>query len=236
MTDKIIVAFDCRNQNEFDQLFKELKDTISYAKIGMESFYRFGPEIIKRFKQENIKVFLDLKIHDIPHTLYQTAKTLMNLGVDMINIHALAGLEGLQAIVKAKKDFLAENTHASAPLLIGVTVLTSMDTDQLSKLNIAENDPSQYALHLASLCQEAGLDGVVCSAWEVQKIKEATSKSFLCVTPGIRLTVNTHDDQKRVMTPVQALKEGSDFLVIGRPITQSDHPQKTFIKIEKEIS
>jgi orotidine-5'-phosphate decarboxylase len=226
--DKIIVALDVSDLKEAEKLLISLKNEASYIKIGMEAYYSFGADIIKLAKEFNYKVFLDLKLHDIPNTVYRTVKSLSSLGVDMINVHAMGGLEMMK---KAKQAVLESEVSTT---IIAVTQLTSTTQDMI-KSEISIDIPlKESVLNLARNAQEAGLNGVVCSAQEVSWIKKNTSPNFICVTPGIRPKSSKLDDQKRVMTPKEALDAGSDFLVIGRPITQADDPSFAFNSIVKD--
>jgi orotidine-5'-phosphate decarboxylase len=235
MREKIIVAIDLQEREALNTLLEELRGEAKFVKIGMELFYTFGPEIVMKLKEMNFKVFLDLKVHDIPNTTKKTIKTITKLGADIINVHALGGAKMLQAAVEGIDEAIAEDSTLIRPQLIGVTQLTSTTSESLNKDLGIEINLEQNIIHLAKLCYQNKLDGVVCSAFEVESIKSATSEDFICITPGIRPKTSPDDDQKRVMTPVQALLAGSDFLVIGRPITQATSPKKAYLDIVKEI-
>ncbi len=218
MTPKLIVALDFDNRNNALQLVDKLDPSHCALKVGSELFTLLGPQFVKELVRREFKVFLDLKFHDIPNTVAKACHSAAELGVWMINVHAIGGLKMLQAAKESLKSY-----GQNRPLLIAVTVLTSFEEGELASVGISNSLPEQ-AIHLAMLAREAGLDGVVSSAHEVKIIKQKCGKNFITVTPGIRLPNNLKDDQSRVMTPQQAIKEGSDFLVIGRPITQASNP------------
>lgn len=187
-------------------------------KVGKELFTAYGPEIIKALHKKGFEIFLDLKFHDIPNTVYRAVQVAAGLGVWMLNVHASGGREML---LKARQA-IDESDHQ--PLLIGVTLLTSLNAAAVDE--IAYRYPlAEQVLHLAKLSFAAGLDGVVCSAHEADAVKQSTHAQFLIVTPGIRLQEGQTDDQTRIMTPEAALRNGADYLVIGRPLTRADNPQ-----------
>lgn len=234
LADKIIVAFDMNNLNDMTKMAKNLADDATYVKVGMELYLSIGPSIITELKKYNYKIFLDLKLHDIPTTIGKTCYALASLGVDMINIHAAGGA---QMMVEAKKmmELGARGKDLPAPKLIAVTHLTSTDQKTLnSEINIA-GDLNEAIIHYAKLAKICGLDGVVCSANEVALIKEHCGQDFLTITPGIRPPESENNDQKRVMTPIEAMKIGTDFMVIGRPITQHENPRLAFKQILNSI-
>ncbi|EHJ53245.1 orotidine-5'-phosphate decarboxylase [Streptococcus macacae] len=186
-----------------------------YLKIGMELYYAAGPEVVTYVKTYGHSVFLDLKLHDIPNTVKSAMKVLADLGVDMTNVHAAGGLE----MMSAAREGLGRDSK-----LIAVTQLTSTSQEQMQADQNIQSTLADSVLHYAKKTKEAGLDGVVCSAREVEVIKRATSSDFICLTPGIRPEGSASGDQKRVMTPEQARQIGSDYIVIGRPITQAPDP------------
>ena len=189
-----------------------------YVKIGMELYYAAGPEIIRYVKELGHSIFLDLKLHDIPNTVKSAMRVLSNLGVDMTNVHAAGGVE----MMKAAREGLGDG-----PILIAVTQLTSTSENIQTTLQ-------ESVVHYAQKTAEAGLDGVVCSAHEVPKIKEATNQDFICLTPGIRPAGAAVGDQKRVMTPADAHQIGSDYIVVGRPITQAEDPVAAYHDIKAQ--
>lgn len=200
------------------------------VKVGMELFYREGPDIIKKLRDQGHDIFLDLKCHDIPTTIYKTMRNIAQLDIQMINVHALGSSE----MIRRAKEGLIEGAKAEVPHLIAVTILTSMnDTVLKHELKINEK-VAETVLHLATLSKGAGADGVVCSAHEVPVIKSALGSEFLTVTPGIRLAESDHNDQLRVATPGLAKTNGSDYIVIGRSITESIDPKNSYLKALEE--
>ncbi|WP_367607174.1 orotidine-5'-phosphate decarboxylase [Legionella sp. W05-934-2] len=228
MEKSIIVALDYASQVEALALIDQLDATRCRLKVGKEMFTRFGPDFVKLLVNRQFDVFLDLKFHDIPNTVAKACQSAADLGVWMVNVHASGG----PAMLDAARQSL-ESYGTKRPLLIAVTVLTSFDQQQLHQIGI-EHSIEQQVLLLADLASKAGCDGVVASALEASAIKQNTP-SLLTVTPGIRLSDSSLDDQKRVMTPAKARKGGSDFLVIGRPITQAKNPMSVLQAIEKEL-
>lgn len=229
MTAKLIVALDFDNQDNALQLVDKLDPNHCALKVGSELFTLLGPQFVKELVRREFKVFLDLKFHDIPNTVAKACHSAAELGVWMINVHAIGGLKMLQAARESLKTYGQER-----PLLIAVTVLTSFEEGELASVGISNTLPEQ-ATHLAMLAREAGLDGVVSSAHEVKMIKQKCGENFITVTPGIRLPNNLKDDQSRVMTPQQAIREGSDFLVIGRPITQASNPHEVVSALLRDL-
>ncbi|HAT3857098.1 TPA: orotidine-5'-phosphate decarboxylase [Legionella pneumophila] len=229
MTPKLIVALDFDNQDNALQLVEKLDPNHCALKVGSELFTLLGPQFVKELVRREFKVFLDLKFHDIPNTVAKACHSAAELGVWMINVHAIGGLKMLQAARESLKTYGKDR-----PLLIAVTVLTSFEEGELASVGISNTLPEQ-ATHLAMLAREVGLDGVVSSAHEVKIIKQKCGENFITVTPGIRLPNNLKDDQSRVMTPQQAIREGSDFLVIGRPITQASNPYEVVSALLRDL-
>ena len=196
-----------------------------YLKVGMERYYATGPEIVSYLKDLGHSVFLDLKLHDIPNTVKSAMKVLSNLGVDMTNVHAAGGVE----MMKAAREGLGKEAK-----LIAVTQLTSTSEEQMRDFQNIQTSLQESVIHYAKKTAEAGLDGVVCSAQEVKLIKEATNQDFICLTPGIRPAGAAVGDQKRVMTPADAYQIGSDYIVVGRPITQATDPVAAYRAIKDE--
>lgn len=225
-TSKIIIALDFSEEKKVLQLLKYLSPDFCTLKIGLEMFTLFGPIFVKQLILEGYRIFLDLKFHDIPHTVAQACSAAAKLGVWMINVHAQGGL----VMMRAAREAIAPYGDLK-PLLIGVTVLTSMDTEDLLSIGLTQISLKNQVNRLAMLSKEAGLDGVVCSAYEVPEIKKICGSSFLTITPGIRLEEDAIHDQKRVMTPCQAIQQGSDYLVIGRAITAAERPDHVLQKI-----
>ncbi|MEZ9821895.1 orotidine-5'-phosphate decarboxylase [Shewanella sp. 10N.286.45.A1] len=230
MTNKpILVALDYDNRNDALQLIDKLDPDMCRLKIGKEMFTLFGPQIVTDIHSRGFDLFLDLKFHDIPNTVAKAVSAAAELGVWMTNVHASGGLAMMEAAKRALEQY-----GDKAPLLIAVTVLTSMSDDELQLLGI--NVPaSEHVLRLAALTQRAGLDGVVCSAQEASLLKAKFGQEFKLITPGIRPVGSDKGDQHRVMTPPQALAAGSDYLVIGRPITKALDPLKALQEIHQSI-
>lgn len=226
---KIIVALDVQNIDEFNFLIHELKDEATFVKVGMELYYSFGNDIIKRIKDFNLKIFLDLKMHDIPHTVYKSCKTLGKLDVDILNVHAAGGIEMMKSSLEGFRE------HNSTGLLIGVTQLTSTTQQQLNQELKIPGQMNDVVLAYANNVKYSGLDGVVCSAHEVSVLKKNLGIDFKCITPGIRPKNISSNDQRRVMTPIEAINAGSDYLVIGRSITNEASPKLAFQKILQDI-
>ncbi|WP_026570424.1 MULTISPECIES: orotidine-5'-phosphate decarboxylase [Sediminibacillus] len=200
------------------------------VKVGMELFYREGPQVIEKLKDDGHSIFLDLKLHDIPNTVYKAMKNLAKLGVDLVNIHASGGSEMIRA---AKQGFLEGNPGLNSKL-IAVTVLTSMNDRMLSEELRIPVGAGEATLNLANLAKESGADGVVCSPLEVPMIKRSCGSSFYTVTPGIRLKSDHHQDQQRITSPAEARHNGADAIVIGRSITASSDPKSKYQQVMKE--
>ena len=213
----VIVALDNMTLDASLALADQLDPKTCRLKVGKELFTRCGPDVVKALHQRDFEVFLDLKFHDIPNTTAQAVLAAAELGVWMVNVHASAGLEAMSL---AKQRLLERDFDT---LLIAVTVLTSMDAQALMQTGITDSLDAQVS-RLAQLTKQAGLDGVVCSAQEAKALKALCGQDFKLVTPGIRLADDSADDQKRICTPRQALTDGSDYLVIGRSITQAINP------------
>ena len=225
---KIIVALDFPDEASTMKLVERLNPDLCRLKIGKELFTRCGPDLVKRIVNSGYDVFLDLKYHDIPNTVANACKAAADLGVWMINVHALGG----PAMLAAARNALSD---ADSPLLIAVTILTSSSEDDLKAVGI-EQSAKKMVRKLALLSKDQGLDGVVCSAQEVSELKTILGHDFILVTPGIRLPTDDAGDQKRIVSPVDAVRQGSDYLVIGRPITQADDPIQKLLTINSEIA
>ncbi len=224
---KVIVALDYADATSALKLVNQLDPTLCRLKIGKELFTAVGPQFIETLTRANFGVFLDLKFHDIPNTVAKACTAASNLGVWMLNVHASGGLEMMQAARQAV------NNSDTKPLLIAVTVLTSMNQAAFSQIGV-KGTLKNHVVRLARLTSEAGLDGVVCSAGETPILRSTFGQDFCLVTPGIRPESASLDDQKRVATPRAALIMGSSYLVIGRPITQADNPLKALEAINAE--
>ncbi|MBO1307285.1 orotidine-5'-phosphate decarboxylase [Enterococcus sp. 669A] len=233
MEKRPIIALDFSSQEEIQTFLAQFPaEEKLFVKIGMELFYQEGPSIVHELTAAGHDVFLDLKLHDIPNTVKKAMKGLAKLGVRMTNVHAAGGIE----MMAAAKEGLAEGTAAGkdVPDLIAVTQLTSTSEEQMHHDQLIQVPLKDSVVHYAKCAQEAGLDGVVCSALEVEMIHAATSDEFICLTPGIRPKGASVGDQKRVMDPQQAREIGSNYIVVGRPITQSETPYESYLQIKKE--
>ncbi|MBX9868026.1 MAG: orotidine-5'-phosphate decarboxylase [Burkholderiales bacterium] len=227
-TSKIIVALDFNDLGQVLHFVEQIQPSECRLKVGKELFTAYGPQIVRELHARGFEVFLDLKFHDIPNTVYKAIRVAADLGVWMVNVHASGGREML---VKARQA-IQDSQHK--PLLIAVTILTSLSDAEVAEIGYSRSLTEQ-TLYLAQLSYACGIDGVVCSAHEAAAIKQVTNAKFLTVTPGIRLIADKTDDQTRIMTPVQAIANGADYLVIGRPITQADVPAATLRTINQSI-
>lgn len=227
----LIIAMDFPSKENADEFLINFKGQKLFLKIGMELFYKEGPQIVKEYKKLGHKIFLDLKLHDIPNTVKSATKSLIDLDVDMINFHISGGFnmlkEANEVIINSNKNIIA----------LGVTMLTSNDENIMHNEIKIDNNLSlnDVILSYANLAKKAGLQGIVCSALEVPKIKENLGDNFVTVTPGIRPKSSQSDDQKRVVSPSDARNLGSDYIVVGRPITKSENPLDAYRKIKKEF-
>lgn len=229
----VVVALDYADRSRALAFVDRIDPQSCRLKVGKEMFTLFGPSLVRDLQQRGFQVFLDLKFHDIPNTVAHAVAAAADLGVWMVNVHASGGARMMSAAREALQPF-----GEDAPLLIAVTVLTSMDSEDLQGLGISDS-PAAYATRLAALTQQCGLDGVVCSAQEAAGFKQQFGRDFALVTPGIRPAGSDAGDQRRIMTPQQALQAGVDYMVIGRPITQSADPAATLQQILaslKEVS
>jgi len=240
MGKNVIIACDFNSKEKLESFLSQIEgaDSDFYCKVGMELFdsgalHGFNP--VQMVKERGHKVFLDLKLKDIPNTVSKTAKVLAEAGADMINVHADGGLKMMQGVVQSINAEL-EGKEADKPILLGVTVLTSMSEDELRNEIGVNKTPMEQVASLARLCKEAGFDGVVCSPEEILAVKEACGQDFITVTPGIRFNDSTADDQKRVATPACANIMGSDFIVVGRPITEAENPIASYNRCKKDFT
>jgi orotidine-5'-phosphate decarboxylase len=230
--EKIIIALDVPTRKEALSLISGLKEAHIF-KVGMELFTAEGPRLLEEITREGKKVFLDLKYHDIPNTAAGAVRSAARHGVHMLTLHTSGGREMLARAVEAGAQEAAASGKPR-PSLLGVTVLTSLKEAELKNIGVPASVADQV-LRLALLAKEAGLDGVVCSPQEIEIIKKEFGRDFLVVTPGIRPAWAAVDDQKRIMTPAEALRKGADYMVIGRPITGAASPHEAFLKIAKEL-
>lgn len=227
---KVIVALDFDSENKALSLVDQLDPSACRLKVGKEMFTYFGPQFVTSLVDRNFDVFLDLKFHDIPNTVAKACLAAADLGVWMVNVHASGGPVMMEKTRQALEDY-----GKDAPLLIAVTVLTSMDQAQLNSIGI-EGTPLDQVVKLAAMTKSAGLDGVVCSAMEAQTLKSKLGNGFKLVTPGIRPAGTDAGDQKRIMTPEQAMSVGVDYMVIGRPVTQAKDPLGALMSINASIA
>ena len=225
----IIVALDFASVADAMEFARRLDPALCRVKVGKELFTLGGPQLVENLQQMGLQVFLDLKFHDIPNTVAAAVRVSAELGVWMVNVHASGGRRMMTAARQALEGFSAR------PLLIGVTVLTSMSAEDLAELGYSES-PEERVLKLAALTRSCGLDGVVCSAQECAALRGHCGDDFVLVTPGIRLAGDDAGDQRRVVTPVDAVRGGSDYLVIGRSITRSEDPVATLVNIHADLS
>lgn len=231
---RLIFAMDVDNFEDAEKWVKLLHEKVGVFKVGKQLFTRCGPDVVRMVRGEGGDVFLDLKYHDIPNTVALAGIEAVRLGVRMFNVHALGGREMLEATVAAV-DRLAPRGAAERPLLLAVTVLTSSNDQTLRELGI-DRPVAELVPRLAQLAQQCGFDGVVASPREVQLIREACGPEFAIVTPGVRPTFAAQDDQKRVMTPADAITAGADYLVIGRPISAAADPVAAADMILREMA
>lgn len=228
MFSQIIVALDAKSEKEALTIADQLDPQMCRVKVGKELFTHEGPAIIKALHARQFEVFLDLKFHDIPNTTAQAVLAAADLGVWMVNVHACGGRKMMETCVERLKQ------HQFPTLLIAVTVLTSLSREDLCEVGL-DIDPQQQVLRLATLTQQCGLDGVVCSAQEAPLLRQTLGQDFQLVTPGIRPQGSCADDQKRIVTPEQAIQNGASYLVIGRPITQAEQPKQVLNNIYQSL-
>ncbi len=228
---RTIVALDFSRKEDVMNFLDKFEEPI-YVKVGMELTYAFGFEMIREINSRGHKIFLDLKLHDIPNTVKNGMKNLAKLDVDIVNLHAAGG----SAMMKAAMEGLAEGAvNGKRPLCIAVTQLTSTSQEAMNEELLIPGEVKDVVISYAKLAKESGLDGVVCSVHEARWIHEACGADFLTVTPGIRLSDDSKDDQKRVATPAFAKEEGCDYIVVGRSITKSADPLATYHEIEQTM-
>ena len=226
----VIVACDFASAEETLAFLDKFTDEKPYVKIGMELFYAEGPQIVRQIKQRGHKIFLDLKLHDIPNTVKKAMKVLSGLDVDMCNLHA----GGTIAMMEAALEGLTR-PDGTRPLLIAVTQLTSTNQERMEKDLLIEKPLEEVVDHYAANAKKAGLDGVVCSPLEASKVHETCGQDFLTVTPGVRFADGDAGDQVRITTPARAKEIGSDYIVVGRPITQAEDPVAAYRRCISEF-
>ena len=215
----VIIACDFSSAEKVFEFLDQFTERKPFVKIGMELFYAAGPQIVRELKKRGHKIFLDLKLHDIPNTVKKAMAVLSNLDVDLCNLHASGTIRMMEAALEG-----LTRPDGTRPLLIAVTQLTSTDQESMENDLLIHEPIDQVVMHYASNAKKAGLDGVVCSPLEAGKVHDICGKEFLTVTPGVRFADGDIGDQKRVMTPAEAKKIGSDYIVVGRPITAAEDP------------
>lgn len=234
--ERIIVALDFPDSIGAERLLKQLEGIPCYMKVGMELFYAAGPQFVLKLKEAGYNVFLDLKLHDIPNTVKGGSASVTRLGVDMFNVHAAGGRAMMEAAREGVEQAMAGRPGAVKPILIGVTHLTSTSRQTLNdEIGIA-GPIEEAVLRYAALAKQSGLDGVVASPLEVTRIKERCGESFATVTPGIRPAGTAVGDQSRIMTPQEAFAQGTDYIVIGRPVTAAADPRQALEQIVESIT
>ncbi len=230
---RIIIALDVEELDSAKQLVACLKDYVGAFKIGKQLFTRYGPEAVRMIHEKGGQVFLDLKFHDIPTTVAKASREVARLGVFMFNMHALGGFDMMKQAAASVRD-MAASADCSAPIMLAVTVLTSCGPEDLQRVGLSL-DIDELVRQLAQLAKDAGMDGVVASPREIRLIKEQCGSEFLVVTPGIRPAQSGQDDQKRIMTPREAVQAGANYIVVGRPVTQAPDPVAVVQAIGREI-
>lgn len=234
MSPEVIVALDYGEIKPVKEIVKKVGSAVEWYKVGLELFVSCGPEALEFLRLEGKKIFLDLKFHDIPNTVSGALTSSLQYGIDMVNVHAQGGVEMMKSSALTLRDESIKR-GVRPPLVIAVTLLTSLDESYLTKNKLGFNAAEDYVLHLAQTVKEAELDGVVSSARETAVIKSMLGKDFITVTPGIRPADASVDDQKRVVTPFDAKQLGTDFIVVGRPITKAADPFLAAMKIKEEM-
>lgn len=232
---RLMVALDYPTAERARELIKTLEGIPCYMKVGMQLYYSAGPDFVRELKERGYSVFLDLKMHDIPNTVKNGAYSLTSLGVDMFNVHAAGGLKMMKAAKEGVMEALSASPSLKQPILIGVTQLTSTDQKMLNQELGIPGTVEESVVCYASLTKESGLDGVVASPLEVRAIKETCGQDFKTVTPGIRPAGSAAGDQSRTLTPLEAMKQGTDYIVVGRPITTAPSPRDAALQIIEEM-
>ncbi len=226
----VIIACDFSSKEQVFAFLDKFEGRKPFVKIGMELFYAEGPEIVREIKKRGHKIFLDLKLHDIPNTVKKSMNVLSRLDVDMTNLHAAGTISMMEAALEG-----LTREDGTRPLLIAVTQLTSTDQQRMEDDLLIKEPIDKVVMHYASNAAKAGLDGVVCSPLEAEKVHETCGKKFLTVTPGVRFADGDIGDQKRVMTPAEAKRIGSDYIVVGRPITAAEDPVAAYNRCVDEF-
>ena len=226
----VIIACDFASKQQVMDFLDQFTDVKPFVKIGMELYYACGPDIVREIKARGHKIFLDLKLHDIPNTVKKSMKVLSQMDVDICNLHAAGGIEMMKAAVEG-----LTREDGTRPLLIAVTQLTSTSEEMLHNELLIPETIQETIVKYAQNAKAAGLDGVVCSPLEAGMIKERVGKDFMTVTPGIRFADSKTDDQKRITTPAKAKEIGSDYIVVGRPITAAENPVEAYLRCCREF-
>lgn len=226
----VIIALDFKDGETALNFLDKFQEEKPFVKVGMELFFAEGPSIVKEIKRRGHKIFLDLKLHDIPNTVKGGMRSLTNLGADILNVHAAGTIEMMKAALEG-----TQRPDGTAPMLIAVTQLTSTSEERMQRDLLINATINETILHYAKNAKEAGLAGVVCSPLEAGMVKEALGKDFVTVTPGIRFADSAKDDQVRITTPARAREIGTDYIVVGRPITQAEDPVAAYRRCMKEF-
>jgi len=232
--ERLVLALDVDDFKKAEQLVGKLSDYVGVFKIGSQLFTAEGAKVVNMINERGSKVFLDLKFHDIPNTVARAAEVATKLGVYIFNVHTSGGYEMMKAATEATAK-TSQELGIRKSLILGVTLLTSINQEILEKEIGIKKRLKKQVVHMAKLAKDAGLDGVVASSWEIKEIRKTCGKDFVILTPGIRPAGKSSDDQKRVMTPREAIKLGSDFLVIGRPIRNASNPVEAAKEILREM-
>ncbi len=241
--ERVIIALDVNSKDHVKNIITKLKGDLRFVKVGMELYYSEGTDIIKYLKDQDLKIFLDLKLHDIPTTVYKAMSNLAKLECDIINVHAAGGTQMMKAakgaLTEAFGDYdlsMGGRPNSKKPFLIGVTQLTSTDEKTMNNELGIPGSVQDSVLKLAQNTKTAGLDGIVASPLEVKMIKEKIGPEFITITPGIRPKSTSSNDQKRVTTPKEAMELGTDYIVVGRAVTQAADSKAAFTEILEEIN
>ena len=233
--EKLVLALDVEDINETKALVDELSPYIGTFKVGLQLFCGYGLEIVNYIKEKNSNFFLDVKLHDIPNTVEKASFNVIKNGANFFNVHATGGIEMMRAAKKGAIE-ASEKFNRKKPLILAVTVLTSISQEILSNELSNKKEVKDFVLQLARNAKEAGLDGVVASALELKEIKKELGKDFIVLTPGIRPSWTLKDDQKRIATPKSAISDGADYIVLGRAVTKAENKLKAIEKIYEEIN
>jgi len=232
--ERLVLALDVNNFKKAEELVDKLTDYVGVFKIGNQLFTAEGAKVVDMVNKKGCKVFLDLKFHDIPNTVARAAEVTTKLGVSIFNVHTFGGYEMMKAAAEATVK-ISQELGIRKPIILGVTLLTSINQEILEKEIGIKKRLEEQVVHLAKLARAAGLDGVVASSWEIKEIRKACGEDFVILTPGIRPAGKSSDDQKRVMTPREAIKLGANFIVIGRPIRNAANPVEAAKQILREM-